>query len=506
MKKTVFKIILIFIIAFIFRIYFLSGDSLTFGYDQARDAYVAQQILGGDFKILGPPASVPGLYHGVFYYYFLAIPYIFGKSPIIAAYWLAIFNAAVVFMVFYLTKLITKKNSTGLLAAMLFAISFEATQYATWLSNPTIGVFTVPLIYLGLWMWLKEKRKWGPIVCALGLGLSIQANIFLLYHAVPVILWLTVEKKNIKKEQFLKFFVFLFLALSTLFLSEIKFGFKSVSGIRQLFMGNESNLAYAKSLGDYLLLYLNQTGRIFAFNSFPVNIGLGGAFIYALIFSSIFSLKNKKGMTWGTFLASWLFSHLTVVSLGGISTPFLMVGIGPAVSILIAVYISKWWKQNKKVLSAMALTILVIANISFIFKENQKGSTLFAIQKDMLLSKQLKVLEYTYEQSNGEDFSLNTLTSPLWINIVWTYLYEAYGLPKYGYLPCYSGQDQIGQLKALPTCENKNNNHFLILEPMGGIPERYLDETLGQENEDTVIVDEKYFGELRVQKRAVNKL
>ena len=59
----------------------------------------------------------------------------------------------------------------------------------------------------------------------------------------------------------------------------------------------------------------------------------------------------------------------------------------------------------------------------------------------------------------------------------------------------------MGQLAALPKCENKIDNHFLILEPMGGIPTRYLDETIGEEDTSSKVVDENFFGELRVQKR-----
>jgi len=150
MKKINYIFLLgIFILTFVLRVLYLPKNSLTFGYDQARDAIVSQQILKGDLKIQGPPASTPGLYHGVFYYYLLAPAYLIGHgSPVIVAYWIAFLNSLTVFIVFYLGYLLTKKTWVGFSASFLFAISFEATQYATWLSNPTIGIWTVPLIYL----------------------------------------------------------------------------------------------------------------------------------------------------------------------------------------------------------------------------------------------------------------------------------------------------------------------------------------------------------------------
>lgn len=508
MKKGLLIVFGIFLLAFYLRVQFLSKNILTFGYDQARDAYLSQQILKGDWKILGPPASTPGLYHGVFYYYLLAPAYLFGQgSPIAVAYWIACLNALTVFIIFYLGYLLTKKTWAGLAGAFLFAISFEATQYATWLSNPTPAVWTVPLMYLGLWLWLHPSRRatvWQvapPVLTAMGLGLSIQSEVFLIYHFVPLAIWLWVGRKNVTKKQLLVFGASFLVTVSSMILAEFKFGFKSVLGIKALLVTQEPNLAYAKSLGDYLVLYLNQIGRIFAFNAYPGNIGYGGALVVVL--AVYFLLKKdppKDGqVSPGMFLATWLFSHLTVVTVGGTSTPFLMVGIGPAVSLIIAYWLSRF---KSKIPVILILAILFYGNISMIEKENPKGATLFAIQKDMLMQKELAVIDFTYQEADGKPFSLNSLTSPLWINIVWTYLYKWYGLPKYGYLPTWHGRDQVGQWDSLSQITKPNELSFLILEPMGGIPLEYLELTVGEEDSKTELVSEKAFGELRIQKRS----
>lgn len=500
MRKFSFVLLLVFVLAYALRVLFLPQFALTFGYDQARDAYVSQQILTGDIKVLGPPASTPGLYHGVFYYYLLAPAYWLGKgSPIVAAYWIALLNAAAVFIVFYLAYLFTKKKAAGLLAAFLFAISFEATQYAVWLSNPTIGVWTVPLAWLGLWAWIKERKRWGPLLAAIGLGLSIQAEVFLLYHAAPFALWLWLSRKRITKNQLLGFASFFLLSISSMIIAEVKFGFRSLSGVAQLLVAQDPLVA-AKSLGDFITLYLNQLGRVFAFNSYPGNVGYGGVFVLLLLAASLLAWK-RKAVSWQPFLATWLLSHITVVSVGGTSTPFLLVGIGPAVSILIGIYLYNWWRERQKVLAVFVLLVMLFGNMSMILKENPKGQTIFAIQKDMVLKKQFAAIDYTYQEAKGEPFSINSLTSPLWINIVWTYLYKWYGLPEYGYIPQWHGRDQVGQLDSLPKTAEGTELYFLVLEPMGGIPLRYLDETISQEDAVSELVDEKYFGELRVQKR-----
>lgn len=501
MKTKIWVVlIIIFIFGYFLRVMFLPNNTLTFGYDQARDAINALQIVHGHLKIFGPPASQPGLFHGVFYYYVLAPFYLIGHgSPVIAAYGVAFLNALGIFLIFYLAYLMTKQLKVGLIAAFLYAISFEATQYATWLSNPTLGIVTVPLMYLGLWMWI-HKNKYGLLIAALGLGLSIQSEIFLAYHIIPLLIWLYIARKNITRKQILIFCLALSFTLSTMFLAQIKFGIvPTINGIKELATKQDGNIAYEQSLGDYLTLYLNQVGRIFSFNSYPGNVGWGGGLTLGLIGYSFYKMK-KNTIDAKVFVSTWLISHLSVVTVGGTSTPFLMVGIGPAVSLIIALYLGSWYKQSR-LLVASALVILAFSNLSFTYNQNKNGSTLFSIQKDMLLSKQLNLIDYTYNEAHGLAFSINTLTSPLWINIVWTYLYKWYGLEKYGYVPTWHGRGQEGQLDSLVSDSNKWKLGFLIIEPQDGIPPQYLPDIISQENAYSSLILEKNFGSLVTQER-----
>ncbi|MEK7521649.1 MAG: hypothetical protein AAB599_02500 [Patescibacteria group bacterium] len=493
----------IFLLAYFLRILFLPQNSLTFGYDQARDAVVSQEIVKGDFKILGPPSSTPGLYHGVFYYYFLAVPYAISKSPIVAAYWVAFWNTLTVFIVFALAWFLTRKARAALLASIFFAVSWESTQYATWLSNPTIGIWTVPLIYLGLWGWIKEKKLWGPALCGVGLGLSIQADIFLAYHLPPVLLWLWVARKNVSRNSTFLFAFSLIISISTLILSEIKFGFKGFSGVLHLATAQDA-IVSSRGLGDFTVLFLNQIGKLFAFQTYPSNLGYGAGIVLVLIITALITWDRNQKISWEPFLATWLFSHITVVTVGGTSTPFLNVGTGPAVSILLGIMIYKWL-QNKRVLAAALFLLVMVGNLSKTIKDNPRGSTIFAIQKDMLLSKQIAVIDYTYNNAGGNEFSINSVTSPLWINIVWAYLYDWHGNEKYGYTPTFHGKDQVGQVIALKTYEPTATN-FLIIEPLAGIPPRFAQETISEEDSRSSILEEKHWGELVVQKRKLGGL
>src|SRR4030066_1293589 len=99
-KYSKYILLLIFVLALLVRWWYLPKNALTFAYDQARDAFVAREILAGDLKILGPSVSgVPGFYHGVLYYYVIAPASLLGGgNPLVVSCWLALINSLLVFV------------------------------------------------------------------------------------------------------------------------------------------------------------------------------------------------------------------------------------------------------------------------------------------------------------------------------------------------------------------------------------------------------------------------
>lgn len=504
-KYCKYLLVLVFILALAIRWAYLPQGALTFGYDQARDAFLSGQIVSGHLKIQGPPASTPGLYHGVFYYYLLAPAYLIGHgNPIAAAYWLSFLNSLTVFLIFYLAYQLTKKRGLSLLASFIFAVSFEPSQYANWMSNPTIGIWTVPLIYIGLWAWINEKKKWGPVITALGLGLSIQGEIFLAYHLVPVVLWLIVAGKRINRKSLLIFMVVLLLSVSSMILSYLKFGVSGlVTGVTSLFLGKDA-IVSVKGFGDFLLLYLNQFGKIFTNSVMPFNQGYAGAFGLLAVFwiaRDWLSQKKREVVSWQPFLLTYLFAHLTVVSLGGIATTFLTVGLAGAAIIVTSVVLAKLW-ESKRLIAVLIFSVIVASNFIKISSQNKNGQTIFSVQKDLTLKNEEEAIDYTYQKAAGKPFSISTLTSPLKINVVWSYLYNWYGTKKYGYLPFWVGPDQVGQLgdnlKAPPAGVRL---HFFIMEPTEGIPDLWVTYAKGDQDAVSTFVEQKTFGEIEVQER-----
>ncbi|MGA2910215.1 MAG: glycosyltransferase family 39 protein [Candidatus Microgenomates bacterium] len=507
-KKSFLTVSVIFVIGFLLRVLYLNKSAITFSYDQARDAFFVKQIIAGDIKIQGPSANAPGLYHGVLYDYFLAVPYFASKgNPVVADYWLAFFSSATVFVVYFLSFFLFRKRDVSLLSSLFFVFSFEASQYATWLSNPTIGLLFVPLTYLFLWLWTRNKNVWYALLTGVFFGFSIQSDLFLAYHIAAIATWLIICKKSITLRQFGAFVGGLIAGTCTIWISQIKFGLTGIKGLIYLFTGGNTLLS-VKGFGDFIVVYLNQIGKTFSLNLFPLSLGFGGfiGFVMIVWFTQKWGRESKNHLEDPKFfLLLYLFSHLPVVFFGGNDTPYLTVGIGIAVCILAAMFISAIWKKSK--IFAVILTFIVIlSGLTKILSENKDGQTIFTLRREMVLSNLEQAVDYTYQSSGGQRFSINSITAPLWLNTTWSYMYSWYGLGKYGYLPYWHGRSQVGDIgDILPDTPKNIQIYYFIIEPQEGIPQNFVDDAISEENSKTAVVEQKNFGGIVVQKRTLLK-
>jgi hypothetical protein len=507
-KKSLLIVSALFLIGFWLRTLYLNRSAITFFYDQARDAFFVKQILSGDIKIQGLPANAPGLYHGVLYHYFLAIPYFISKgSPVAADYWLALFSSATVFTVYLISFLLFRKRSISILASLFFVFSFEASQYATWLSNPAMALWFVPLTYLFLWLWTQKRNVWYAALTGIFFGFSIQSDLFLAYHAVAIVTWLVICKKNITPKQICVFVGGLILGTSTILLSQIKFGFTGINGIIYLFTGGNA-LLVGKGLGDFVLVYLNQMGNVFSLNLFPLSLGFGGFLGLIMIFWLILQWKKEpKNRVDGrySFLLIYVFSHLPVVFFGGTDTAYLTVGLSAAVCVLASAFVLAVWKKSKTIATILTVIIL-LSGLVKILLENKDGQTIFAIRREMVLSNLEQVVDYTYQSSDGQKFSINTITAPLWLNTTWSYMYNWYGVKKYGFLPFWHGRSQIGDPgDSLSETPDDVLFYYLIIEPRAGIPDIFVNEAIGEEDSKSKVVEQKDINGIIVQKRLLLK-
>ena len=500
--NTRLLLLLIFVLAIILRFLFFPSN-LYFGYDQARDAFAAKDILSGDLKIVGPSTSVTGLYHGALYYYLITPFYLIGGgNPEVVSAALRILNATGIFIVFLICFLVFNR-SVGLLAALLFALSFEQTQFAIYLSNPALASLSIPIMFLGFALVIFKNKDYGLPLAFLGLGLSIQFEFALFYLIVPFIICLVVFYKHFLKIQLKIWLITVAVFTGSIFtflLAEIRYSYRTFHTLLN-FSNLESNVDLAGKVKSYLYT-INKMGEFNLYNNFYFR-----ELFWILIAGFLFYLIWKKNQLQKLlFMCIWFFSLIFIYLLKGGYSDLYYTNIGISSSLIIYVsFLVYRLYRFKKVSAYLLMGIIAIANLNMIFKFNPNGTiSQIHVQQGMLLSDQKKIMDKIYQDANGEPFAVKALTMPLNINTTWSYLFEWYGIQKYGYLPIWNGYNAAGypgNIQVIEIQEKLPETRYLIIEPLRGIPNHLIDSFIREEGYFTNVISEENIGKFVLQKR-----
>lgn len=493
----------IFFLALILRFLYFP-DNIYFGFDQARDAFTSLEVMRGQLKIVGPPTGVEGLFHGPLYYYFFAPLYFFSLGdPIWAAAFLRIVSAATVFLVFAAGWVIFNRR-VGILAALLFAVSFEQTQYALYFNHPSLAVTSVTLFYLGLALLFFRKEGKGLILTLLGLGLSLQFEFVLIYLFAVLIALLVIFRKHlprIEKNVLLWSLLALIISTGTFIAAEIKFGFRSLTSLTSIIGATGEGVGVLGYLNNIFLL----SNRFIGDNLLSHPWGTKAVWILlVVIFLTL--LRDKELRPKLIFILIWVFGGIIPFLNNKSASPLYYYSVGAGVGLLIfySLLVDKVWSKWK----ALGITLLfipVISNIILITQNNPRGVIpTINVQSGMLLGSEKEVVDFIYEKANKEQFAVKALTMPLSVNTTWSYLFEWYGSKKYGYLPTWIGPNALGfpgSLNVVDARSQAPETQFLIIEPTRGIRQGLVDQFMEEEGYFTKIIEEKKIGDFTVQVR-----
>lgn len=155
-----------------FRVPSLLAHYVAYTYDQGRDFIAgANIILQHKIPFIGPTTGINGLFHGPWWYYLLAIPYLLFEGTPIGYYWfnfLIQFGLLVVLMVFL-------KNKFGILSSLLFglliALSPYFTLYSLFVGN-NVMVLPSLLVFLICNFYFFKNKKTSPLLLLIA-GLSL---------------------------------------------------------------------------------------------------------------------------------------------------------------------------------------------------------------------------------------------------------------------------------------------------------------------------------------------
>lgn len=493
-RKTI--LFAIFTLAILLRfIYF--PQNTYFGFDQARDAYAVRDILRGDLKIIGPPTAAGVINHGVLYYYIFTPFYFFSDGdPTLVSIFLRMLNAAGIFLVFLIT-LPMFGEVAALLAAFLFAISYEQTQFSLFFNHPALAVISVLIFYLGLSTWIFRKKYWGVILSFFGLGLSIQFEFVETQLIAILALFTLVFKKQMPDLNFKKvglILITLAIPLASYIISEVKNNFPLIKNFPNLLVSSQ-NLNLGNSL------------HFFIINRHIHDNFIAGSAVFTSIYAVLFLLALIKLLLRNdhrkelTFLTLWFFGGLLVYFVNKNDAYFYNTGTAISLLIFIGFLLYKTYSKSR-ILTISLLLLIFISNTYLVFKNNQLGpNQRINPQIGLLLKDEQKVLDFIYQSAKGEEFAINALTMPYNVNTTWSYLFEWYGMKKYGYVPVWGGdaaEGYPGNLKVEKARSNLPQKRFLIIEPQEGIPAYLRDSFIANEENYSKVLEKKKIGTIEV--------
>lgn len=491
-------LVLLFILALAVR-FLHFPDNIYFGFDQARDAYEAQNIYKNfDLKVVGPPTADPNLFHGPLYWYLIGPIYLLGGGdPAFPAGFLRIYNALGVFLIFWLGKTLFNKK-VGLIASLLYIFSFEQTQYAIYFHHPSLAVLTIMLFYGGLSLAIFKKDWRGIPLSLVGYGLSIQAEFQLPYLGIILILLFVIFRKSLlplldRRRVLISLFVFL-VTISTFILAEVKFGARTIKGILGIMSrAGDDGGDFGFALSTYFKrLVLQIHDNIFGHDL------LAPIILFFLVGTAIVFVVTRKGERHKIlFLLIWIFSTSILTIFGPPTLYYTNVGISPAVLLLASFFISR---LPAKVLWAKAIVLvaIILSSLSLIKEQNPRGVISdIQVQEGILLGREKEVVDFIYESAHGKPIVVSALTMPLKISTTWAYLFNWYGKEKYGYLPYWAGEVALGYPGELPrwVSQEKDYAAFSIIEPTRGVRQAFVEQFLEDQMQYGGVSEEKTFGD-----------
>lgn len=155
--------------------------------DEGTFFEAAQRIVHDDFwPVLGPSVSGTEARHpGATFYYLMAIPNAFGKSPYLSGFFIAALSVASLLLLVRMVRA-TRGDGAALVTAWLAAMSPWTILYADRIWNSNVAPWLGLLALYGVWRMREQQRSWWAAPTVAALAVLPQ------FHLSSPILWAVV--------------------------------------------------------------------------------------------------------------------------------------------------------------------------------------------------------------------------------------------------------------------------------------------------------------------------
>lgn len=508
LKNPIAILLCIALLALILRVINLQ-DNILFAYDQARDAQrVYNMVYKGDIKIVGPETDIQGVFNGPLLYYFLAPIYFFSHfDPNVAAFFFVLVNVGTLFLVYWAAKLLFKKESTALLASLFWAVSYEQIFFARFISNASPMSTTTTIFFIGLALFFLKKKQLGLPLSALGISLAIHCNFYFIYLFLFYPLFFLIFKQKPAIKTIIISLCLFGVLLAPWIITELKWGFIGTKSLTTYFMHQGTSALTNNPLTflfSIMSRYYHRISQGIYFSILP-HKALG--FILLIVLSLHLAFMKKSQFI--LFFLLWLLNTLPLFAFNsGVHNNEVINGsVVVPITILFAAGIVELKSIKSRIIqlcATLGAVCIVFYGLSYTIKQNFTPSGI-PLAAPITLKTAKQVIDYTYVKSDKRDFAICSISEPLFINTLWSFLYSTYGKEKYGYLPYWTGQKQILNESFIPYAQKKYTTKFIIRESLSGIPDFAPRSTYYIEDKQNTLVEEKTFNVLAVQQRKFSK-
>lgn len=421
------------------------NGNFLFGFDQGRD-YLAVKNIVVDHKLtlIGSEigagvAGFRGIFHGPFYYYLLALPFIiFRGDPYGGMILMFILGIATILLSYIIGRRIFGAK-VGLLAAAIVAVSPPFISYSrfVWNSNPA-PLFVLLAFYLVFLFSKKGKTKflfWASFfsgfVYNFQLAMAIPLSLALIIYCLLVL-----KLKQIK--QYGVLFLGTILAFLPMLLFEIRHGFQATKGLL-IYLFNHPETAttqtfWAMLLRDHLLVFFDNFLSTFPSQTIiPSTIII---IIFPIIFYFIMKEKDKPKKQFILYLL--ILTPVTFIVLGFLRNfvyDYYLIHLNLAYIFLVVFAVVSVFKARYKIVNDLIVgyaAIWLLSSIFFNIRTFYYDITDYGgIHK---IRGKLDAIDYIYKNADGERFGLLVFSPPIY-TYPYDYLISWYGKKKYGFVP-----------------------------------------------------------------------
>ncbi|MEK7502053.1 MAG: glycosyltransferase family 39 protein [Patescibacteria group bacterium] len=419
--------------------------NFLFGFDQGRD-YLAVKNIVVDHKLtlIGSEigagvAGFRGIFHGPFYYYLLALPFIiFRGDPYGGMVLMFILGIATIFFCYIIGRRLFGAK-VGLLIATIIAVSPPFISYSRFIWNSNPAPLFILLGFYFVFLFTKKGRTkylfWASFFSSFvyNFQLAIAIPLFLTLFIYCV---LVLKLKHIK--QYGVLFLGTILAFSPMFFFEIRHGFQAIKGL-SIYIFNHPETATTQAfwvllLRDHLLVFFNNF-----LSTFPSQIiipSIAIITIIPIIFYFVIKEKDKERKKFILYLL--LLIPVTFIVLGFLRNfvyNYYLIHLNLAYIFLVVFAIASIFKTRHKIVDGFIIIFIAIVLLSSIF------SNIKTFYYDIVdyggthkIRGKIDAIDHIYRNADGERFGLLVFSPPIY-TYPYDYLVSWYGKKKYGYAP-----------------------------------------------------------------------